>query len=103
MVAAYEMIVERAVEFWSSQPIPPICKSKQPRLISWEPSLPDWKLNTDGSAISNSRLAGCGLVEVCFVFLRVNIWVIVFVRNVGNTTALVAELWAIYGLHIAIN
>ncbi|GLT96253.1 hypothetical protein SLE2022_138940 [Rubroshorea leprosula] len=99
--ALVELIVERAAEFWASQPASSSCKMKQPLLIAWDPPPPEWiKLNTDGSVIGNPVLGGCGGV---FRDSQGQ-WVLGFTRNIGFTTALAAKLWAIKdGLQLAFN
>ncbi|GLU17060.1 hypothetical protein SLE2022_334570 [Rubroshorea leprosula] len=99
--ALVELIVERAAEFWASQPAPSSCKMKQPLPIAWDPPPPEWiKLNTNGSVIGNPGLGGCGGV---FRDSQGQ-WVLGFTRNIGFTTALATELWAIRdGLQLAFN
>ncbi|GLT26032.1 hypothetical protein SLA2020_011230 [Shorea laevis] len=97
----YGLIVERAIEFWSSKPLPPSRTTKPSRLISWDPPPPNWlKLNTDGSAASNPKNAGCGGL---FRDSQGH-WVVGFIRNIGHTIAIAVELYAIRdGLNIAVN
>ncbi|GLT27441.1 hypothetical protein SLA2020_024380 [Shorea laevis] len=99
--AMSDMVVNSAVEFWASQPSPLGCNIKQPRLISWEPPPHDWiKLNTDGSVIGNPGMGSCG-----GLFRNSQgMWIIGYTCNIGHTTALAAELWAIRDdLQTAIN
>ncbi|GLT61795.1 hypothetical protein SLA2020_344770 [Shorea laevis] len=99
--AMSDMVVNSAIEFWASQPSPLGCNIKQPHLISWEPPPHDWiKLNTDGSVTCNPGMGSCG-----GLFRNSQgMWIIGYTRNVGHTTALAAELWAIRdGLQTAIN
>ncbi|GLT58567.1 hypothetical protein SLA2020_314490 [Shorea laevis] len=96
---AHNLIIERATEFWASISTPAIRSKQGPKLISWEPPPPFWyKVNTDGSAVGNPGNAGCGGILRDYQ----GRWVVGFLRNIGHTTALAAELWAIKdGLSIA--
>ncbi|GLT52115.1 hypothetical protein SLA2020_254740 [Shorea laevis] len=97
----YGLIVERAIEFWSSKPLPPSRTTKPSRLIGWDPLPPNWlKLNTDGSVAGNPKNASCGGL---FRDSQGH-WVVGFIHNIGHTIALAAELYAIKdGLNIAVN
>ncbi|GLT29719.1 hypothetical protein SLA2020_045650 [Shorea laevis] len=99
--AMADMVVDRAIEYWASQPMPLGGKTKQPRLISWELPPHEWiKLNTDSSVMGNPGKGSCG-----GLFRNSQgRWLLRYTRNIGYTTALAAELWAIRdGLQIAIN
>ncbi|GLU23496.1 hypothetical protein SLE2022_394950 [Rubroshorea leprosula] len=95
------LIVERAAEFWSSNPLPSSKSTKATRFIGWDPPPPGWlKLNTDGSAVGNLNNAGCGGLFRDYQ----GHWVIGFTRNIGPTTTLAAELYAIRDcLNIAVS
>lgn len=60
--------------------------------VRWQcPPLNWFKLNTDGSSLSNPRLAGGGGLirnEKCD-------WVKGFARAIGTTTSVAVELWAL--------
>lgn len=94
-------IVNRVVKFWSSINHHSTNPTRTPHLLSWTPLPLNWiKINTDGSIMGNLGPAGCGGL------LRDSQgqWIIGFIRNIGDTTALAVELWAIrHGLSIAIN
>ncbi|GLT93612.1 hypothetical protein SLE2022_113960 [Rubroshorea leprosula] len=93
--------VNKIVEFWSSINHLSANSTRIPRLFSWTPPPPNWiKINTDGSVMGNPGPAGCGGI------LRDSQgqWIMGFIRNIGDTTVLAAELWAIRdGLSIAVN
>ncbi|GLT63634.1 hypothetical protein SLA2020_361840 [Shorea laevis] len=97
----YDLIIERATEYWASTPTSSATRRHCLKLISWEPPPPLWyKINTDGSTVGNPSYAGCGGIVRDFRGL----WVVGFLRNIGYTTALAAELSAIRdGLFIAKN
>ncbi|GLU09907.1 hypothetical protein SLE2022_267420 [Rubroshorea leprosula] len=70
-------------------------------MTGWDPPPLNWlKLNTNGSVTSNPNNAGCGGL------FRDNQghWIMGFIRNIGYTTTLTTELYAIRdGLNIAVN
>ncbi|GLT71206.1 hypothetical protein SLA2020_432400 [Shorea laevis] len=70
-------------------------------LVGWQPPLAGFvKLNTDGSALKNSSIAGAGGVFRD----EFGNWLCGFSHFVGITTSLSIELWAIHeGLRIAIH
>ncbi|GLT35133.1 hypothetical protein SLA2020_096110 [Shorea laevis] len=94
------IIMDRVIEFWSSNPLSCSTTRKQIRLISWEPPPTGWiKLNTNGSVISNPGTTSCGGL----FWDSQGQWVVGFTRRIGYTTALAAELWVIRdGLMIAV-
>ncbi|GKV17453.1 hypothetical protein SLEP1_g27964 [Rubroshorea leprosula] len=70
-------------------------------LIGWDPPPPGWlKLNTNGSTVGNPNNASCGGLFKDYP----GHWVISFTSNIGLTTALVVELYAIRdGLNIVVS
>ncbi|GKV06468.1 hypothetical protein SLEP1_g18364 [Rubroshorea leprosula] len=76
-------------------------KPKNTISVGWVPPSSGFvKLNSDGSALGNPGMAGAGGL------LRDHLgrWIIGFSRNIGWTTSIAAELWAIRdGLEVAIS
>lgn len=69
-------------------------------MFAWsKPQYPAIKLNTDGSSIGNPGLSGSGGIFRDFL----GNWVLGYARNVGLSSPLAAEIWAIRdGLVLAI-
>ncbi|GKU87915.1 hypothetical protein SLEP1_g2242 [Rubroshorea leprosula] len=98
---AKEFIYSKAREFQ------PTCNThvenlnKETILVNWSPPPEGYiKLNSDGSALTNPGQTGAGGV------FRDHLgnWLLGFMRNVGYSTALAAELWAIRdGLKLAVD
>ncbi|GLU17301.1 hypothetical protein SLE2022_336770 [Rubroshorea leprosula] len=90
----------RAIEFWSSHQIPQSLHQRTHGMFAWsKPHFPTIKLNTDGSSIGNPGLSGSGGI------FRDSLgnWVLGYARNIGFSSPLAAELWAIRdGLVLAI-
>ncbi|GLT45320.1 hypothetical protein SLA2020_191580 [Shorea laevis] len=88
----YNLIIERVTEFWSVNNKASIAHLHRTTFFSWDPPPSSWfKLNTDGSTIGNPGYAGCGGL----IRDSQGQWVVGFMRNIGHTTSLAAELWAI--------
>ncbi|GLT55461.1 hypothetical protein SLA2020_285800 [Shorea laevis] len=89
----HDLIIDRVVEFWASnsQFQPGLLLNKSLRIISWTTPMNWVKLNTDESTIGNPGRAGRGGL----LWDSQGHWIVGFVRNIGITTALAAELWAI--------
>ncbi|GKV02365.1 hypothetical protein SLEP1_g14812 [Rubroshorea leprosula] len=89
-----------AIEFWSSHQIPQSLYQRTHGMFAWsKPHFPTIKLNTDGSSIGNPSLSGSGGI------LKDSLgnWVLGYARNIGFSSPLAAELWAIRdGLVLAI-
>lgn len=72
---------------------------KHAALIGWKTlTYLKIKINTDGAAKGNPELASAGCVQQ----EAQGRWILIAVRNLGITTSVNAELWAIYqGLSLA--
>ncbi|GLT74599.1 hypothetical protein SLA2020_463870 [Shorea laevis] len=84
--------VNKIVEYWSSINHQSANSTRIPRLLGWNPPPPNWiKINTDGFVMGDPGPAGYGGL------LRESQgqWTMGFIKNIGDTTALANELWAI--------
>ena len=60
--------------------------------VRWEKPSPGWvKLNTDGSSLVNSEIAGSGGL----IRNSDGGWIMGFVRKIGTTSSVAAEIWAL--------
>uniref|UniRef100_A0A2N9IB19 Uncharacterized protein n=1 Tax=Fagus sylvatica TaxID=28930 RepID=A0A2N9IB19_FAGSY len=85
--------VEKLVmEFVCCIQIPLVSRSPILMPIRWEKPSPGWvKLNTDGSSLVNLGIAGSGGL----IRNSDGDWIMGFVRNIGTTGSVAAELWAL--------
>ncbi|GKV16390.1 hypothetical protein SLEP1_g27041 [Rubroshorea leprosula] len=98
---ARDFILKKINEYNQFHPTSSITKSLSVFLVSWNPPPAGFiKLNTDGSANANPGEAGAGGVFRD----ELGNWLLGFYRNVGFTSSLSAELWALRdGLKLAVN
>ena len=83
-------ILKQVTEYVHCVAFPRALTQKLIQWIRWERPLGGWrKLNTDGSVIKSSSMAGCGGV----VRDEENSWIAGFTRRIGVTTNFEAELW----------
>ncbi|GKU94254.1 hypothetical protein SLEP1_g7776 [Rubroshorea leprosula] len=96
---ARDFILKKINEYNQLHPASSITKSLSVVLVSWNPPPAGFiKLNTDGSANANPGEAGAGGVFRD----ELGNWLLGFYRNVGFTSSLSAELWALReGLKLA--
>jgi ribonuclease HI len=94
-------VFSHAAEFFSLMDIKQSSKNLVPILIKWIPPPVNWaKLNTDGSVMGESGLAGGGGVIRNYL----GNWVGGFSRSIGITTSVQAELRALKdGLQLALD
>ena len=88
----HQEVIQRAMDFFFCAQGSSLYRPKLIKMIRWERPYRGWyKLNTDGSAARNPRVAGGGGV------LRDDAGVQVkgFARQIGCTTSFLAELWAL--------
>ena len=91
-LSIHKEIIQRAAEFTFCAKTSSSKNPRVERLIRWERPGRGWfKLNTDGASLGNPGAAGGGGI----IRNDVGIWVKAFVRNIGNTTSFLVELWAL--------
>lgn len=85
------LCLKKGMEFYAIVPNGPNKPSKVQVQVKWTKPLRGWmKLNTDGTMYGNPIKAGEGGVLRC----SNGDWIARFARKLGNTSSIVAELWA---------
>ncbi|GKV53477.1 hypothetical protein SLEP1_g59999 [Rubroshorea leprosula] len=101
LVMARDFILLKINEYKQLHPVSLSAKTVSTVFVGWNPPPPGVvKLNTDGSAVTNPGNAGAGGI------FRDDLgnWLLGFYRNIGYTSSLSAELWALRdGLKLAVD
>ncbi|XP_075671161.1 uncharacterized protein LOC142640761 [Castanea sativa] len=93
-------ILSKSSEFFHCTLSPRNAPRMTTKFIKWEKPASGWvKLNTDGSALGNLGIAGCGGL----VRDKDGNWVVGFARKIGNSSSFIAEIWALRdGLNVCL-